>query len=56
MTQSGLADWKQPCGLDEITKIQSFLEQHSFQIKIYDKDLFNQLLYKGKVVLINNYE
>jgi len=46
MTQSGLDGWKDLCGLDQVAKIQAFLEPH-YQIKIFSKDAFNDLIYKG---------
>jgi len=46
MTQSGLGDWKDLCGLDQVAKIQAFLEPN-YQIKIFSKDAFNDLIYKG---------
>jgi len=46
MTGSGLGGWKEACGLDEVAKIQAFLVPE-YQIKIYDKDAFNRLIYKG---------
>jgi len=49
MTQSGLGDWKDLCGLDQVAKIQTFLEPH-YQIKIFSKDAFNDLIYKGMFI------
>jgi len=46
MTGCGLGGWKEACGLDEVAKIQAFLTPE-YQIKIYDKDAFNGLIYKG---------
>jgi len=46
MEQSGLGDWKEACGLDQVAKIQAFLEPN-YQIKIFSKDSFNSIIYKG---------
>jgi len=46
MTQAELGDWDALCGLDKVAKIQKFLEPN-YQIKIYSKDSFNALIYKG---------
>jgi len=38
MEESGLGDWKEACGLDQVAKIQAFLEP-TYQIKI-SSDIF----------------
>lgn len=46
MTDAGLGDWTGPCAMDQFLQIQAVLEPE-YQIKIFDKSVFNTLIYKG---------
>jgi len=39
--------------MNEIVKIQTYLEQHKYQIKIFSKDAFNDIIYQGIDFIVN---
>jgi len=52
MVQAGLGSFTGMCGMNEIVKIQTFLEPE-YQIKIFSKDAFNDIIYQGTVFSVN---
>lgn len=49
MAKAGLEKFQGGCGVPEIAKIQNVLEPEGYQIKVFSKDQFNDLIYKGMV-------
>jgi hypothetical protein len=50
MAKAGLENFQDLCGIPELKKLQDVLSPDGYQLKVFSKDIFNDIFYKGEVV------